>query len=158
MRRITHWTNGAHYKTLEAASPSLHAVHDPVTGATQAEVELASRADVDFIVSAATTAAAAWGQTSLSRRSRVLFAFRELMEAAAADLARIISSEHGKVLSDARGEVARGIEVIEFACGIPHLLKGSHSESVSTETDVHSMRQPLGVVAGITPFNFPAMV
>ena len=158
MRRITHWTNGAPYKALGTTAPSLHAVHDPVTGATQAEVELASREDVDFIVSAATTAAAAWGQTSLSRRSRVLFAFRELMEAAADDLAHIISSEHGKVLSDARGEVARGIEVIEFACGIPHLLKGSHSESVSTETDVHSMRQPLGVVAGITPFNFPAMV
>jgi malonate-semialdehyde dehydrogenase (acetylating)/methylmalonate-semialdehyde dehydrogenase len=158
MRRITHWTNGAPYKDLGNTDPAVHIVHDPVTGETQAEVELASRGDVDFIVAAATSAAKAWGQASLSRRTRVLFAFRELMEAAADDLARIISSEHGKVLSDARGEVARGIEVIEFACGIPHLLKGSHSESVSTETDVHSIRQPLGVVAGITPFNFPAMV
>ena len=158
MRRITHWTNGAPFKSLGSSTPELHAVHDPVTGEIQAEVELANRDDVDFIVAAATAAAASWGETSLSRRARVLFAFRELMEAAADDLARIIASEHGKVLSDARGEVARGIEVIEFACGIPHLLKGSHSENVSTQTDVHSMRKPLGVVAGITPFNFPAMV
>ena len=99
-----------------------------------------------------------WRDTSLTARSRILFAFRELADRHRDDLARIITSEHGKVLEDARGEVARGIEVIEFACGIPHLLKGEFSEDVSTGVDASSMRQPLGVVAGITPFNFPVMV
>ncbi len=99
-----------------------------------------------------------WREVPLARRARILFAFREVLERRKDELAAIISSEHGKVLSDALGEVGRGQEVVEFACGIPHLLKGGYSESVSTGTDVHSIRQPLGVVAGITPFNFPAMV
>ena len=154
MRTITHWSNGAPWAPAGPTAPVL----DPTTGAVQAEVALASAADVDTVVTHAARAAAEWRETSLARRSRLLFAFRDLLERSTDDLARLISAEHGKVLSDARGEVARGLEVVEFACGVPHLLKGSHSESVSTETDVHSMRQPLGVVAGITPFNFPAMV
>ena len=154
MRTITHWSNGGPWAPAGPTAPVL----DPTTGAVQAEVALASAADVDTVVTHAARAAAEWRETSLARRSRLLFAFRDLLERSTDDLARLISAEHGKVLSDARGEVARGLEVVEFACGVPHLLKGSHSESVSTETDVHSMRQPLGVVAGITPFNFPAMV
>ena len=154
MRTITHWSNGAPWAPAGPTAPVL----DPTTGAVQAEVALASAVDVDTVVTHAARAAAEWRETSLARRSRLLFAFRDLLERSTDDLARLISAEHGKVLSDARGEVARGLEVVEFACGVPHLLKGSHSESVSTETDVHSMRQPLGVVAGITPFNFPAMV
>ena len=148
MRTITHWSNGAPWAPAGPTAPVL----DPTTGAVQAEVALASAVDVDTVVTHAARAAAEWRETSLARRSRLLFAFRDLLERSTDDLARLISAEHGKVLSDARGEVARGLEVVEFACGVPHLLKGSHSESVSTETDVHSMRQPLGVVAGITPF------
>ncbi|MFM7271323.1 MAG: CoA-acylating methylmalonate-semialdehyde dehydrogenase [Actinomycetes bacterium] len=154
MRTISHWSDGAPWAPAGPTAPVL----DPTTGAVQAEVALASAAEVDTVVSHAARAATGWRETSLARRSRLLFAFRELLERSTDDLARLISAEHGKVLSDARGEVARGLEVVEFACGVPHLLKGAHSESVSTETDVHSMRQPLGVVAGITPFNFPAMV
>jgi malonate-semialdehyde dehydrogenase (acetylating)/methylmalonate-semialdehyde dehydrogenase len=154
MRTIPHWSDGAPWAPAGPTAPVL----DPTTGAVQAEVALASAAEVDTVVSHAARAATAWRETSLARRSRLLFAFRDLLERSTDDLAWLISAEHGKVLSDARGEVARGLEVVEFACGVPHLLKGAHSESVSTETDVHSMRQPLGVVAGITPFNFPAMV
>ena len=106
----------------------------------------------------ATDAARAWGRTSLAARTRILFAFRELVERRKRDLAAILTREHGKVLSDALGEVNRGLEVVEFACGLPHLLKGEFSENVSTDVDSYSIRQPLGVVAGITPFNFPAMV
>ena len=99
-----------------------------------------------------------WSQASLSKRSKVLFAFRELVNAHADEIAELITDEHGKVLADARGEVQRGLEVVEFACGIPHLLKGEYSDQVSTGVDIFSFREPLGVVAGITPFNFPAMV
>ncbi|MEY3362388.1 MAG: hypothetical protein RL531_2107 [Actinomycetota bacterium] len=154
MRTIPHWSDGAPYAPAGPSAP----VFDPTTGTVQAEVALAGPADVDHVVASAVRAAAEWRGTSLARRSKLLFEFRNLIESRTDELARIISSEHGKVVSDAAGEIARGLEVIEFACGVPHLLKGSHSESVSTETDVHSMRQPLGVVAGITPFNFPAMV
>ena len=104
------------------------------------------------------TRARSWGRTSLAARARILFAFRELVERRKRDLAEILTREHGKVLSDAMGEVNRGLEVVEFACGLPHLLKGEFSENVSTDVDSYSIRQPLGVVAGITPFNFPAMV
>ena len=133
-------------------------VFDPATGAQTAEVVLATVKDVDHVVETAAAAFEGWRDTSLTARSRILFAFRELADRHRDDLARIITSEHGKVLEDARGEVARGIEVIEFACGIPHLLKGEFSEDVSTGVDASSIRQPLGVVAGITPFNFPVMV
>lgn len=134
------------------------AVFDPATGAHSADVVLASSDDVQAAVSAAAAAAPGWRDTSLSARSRILFAFRQLVDRHRDDLARAITAEHGKTVEDARGEVARGIEVVEFACGIPHLLKGEFSEDVSTGVDASSIRQPLGVVVGITPFNFPVMV
>jgi len=121
-------------------------------------VVLAEPADVDAAVAAACVAFADWSEASLSRRAKVMFAFRELLNANVEKLARIVSSEHGKVLDDAKGEVLRGLEVVEFACGIPQLLKGEYSDQVSTTVDAFSFRQPLGVCAGITPFNFPAMV
>jgi malonate-semialdehyde dehydrogenase (acetylating)/methylmalonate-semialdehyde dehydrogenase len=133
-------------------------VYDPATGEAQAEVLLAEPADVDAAVVAAAEAFMAWSEASLSRRAKVMFAFRELLNDHVDELAGIVSSEHGKVLDDARGEVLRGLEVVEFACGIPHLLKGEYSDQVSGGVDSFSFRQPLGVCAGITPFNFPAMV
>jgi len=133
-------------------------VFDPATGEQSAEVVLATAADVDRAVGVATSAFESWRDASLSARTRILFAFRELVTRHRDDLARLITAEHGKVFEDARGEVARGIEVVEFACGIPHLLKGEWSEDVSTGVDASSIRQPLGVVCGITPFNFPVMV
>ena len=133
-------------------------VFDPATGAVQAEVALATAADVDAAVQAARTAFETWGDVSVTRRARVMFKFRDLVDRHMDDLARVISSEHGKVLDDAKGEVIRGMEVVEFACGIPQLLKGEFSEQVSTDIDAYSFRQPLGVCAGITPFNFPIMV
>ena len=134
------------------------AVWDPATGAPQAEVVLGSTADVDGAVRAAKAAFETWGGSSLAQRTRVMFAFRQLVHEHVDELARIVSSEHGKVLDDARGEVIRGLEVVEFACGLPQLLKGEFSDQVSGAVDAHSFRQPLGVCAGITPFNFPVMV
>jgi malonate-semialdehyde dehydrogenase (acetylating)/methylmalonate-semialdehyde dehydrogenase len=133
-------------------------VWNPATGEQQAEVLLAEPADVDAAVQAAKAAFEAWSDVSLARRVRVLFKFRNLVEAHTDELARIISSEHGKVVDDAKGEVIRGLEVVEYACGLPQLLKGEYSDQVSTDVDAFSFRQPLGVCAGITPFNFPAMV
>jgi malonate-semialdehyde dehydrogenase (acetylating)/methylmalonate-semialdehyde dehydrogenase len=133
-------------------------VFDPASGEVTASVVLASVADVDATVARSQAAWPGWRDASLTARTRVLFAFRELADRHRDDLARLITAEHGKVLDDARGEVARGIEVVEFACGIPHLLKGEFSEDVSNGVDASSIRQPLGVVAGITPFNFPVMV
>ncbi len=133
-------------------------VFDPATGEQSAEVVLATEGDVDRAVGIAASAFEAWRDASLSARTRILFAFRELVTRHRDDLARLITAEHGKVFEDARGEVARGIEVVEFACGIPQLLKGEWSEDVSIGVDASSIRQPLGVVCGITPFNFPVMV
>jgi len=133
-------------------------VWNPSNGQLAAHVPLASAQDVEDAVSSGEHAFVEWSSWSPLKRARVLFRFRELLESSAAELATIIASEHGKVLSDARGELQRGIEVVEFACGIPHLLKGEFSSGVSTGVDMYSLRQPLGVVAGITPFNFPAMV
>jgi malonate-semialdehyde dehydrogenase (acetylating)/methylmalonate-semialdehyde dehydrogenase len=133
-------------------------VFDPASGQVTAEVVLATTTDVDRAVTGAAQAWPAWRDTSLSARTKVLFAFRELIHRHRDDLARLITAEHGKVFDDDRGEVTRGIEVVEFACGIPHLLKGEFSEDVSAGVDASSVRQPLGVVAGITPFNFPVMV
>ena len=144
--------------SIEGASARTAPVFDPATGEQTAEVVLSTVKDVDHAVSTAADAFRTWRDTSLTARSRILFAFRELADRHRDDLARLITAEHGKVLEDARGEVARGIEVVEFACGIPHLLKGEFSEDVSTGVDASSIRQPLGVVAGITPFNFPVMV
>jgi malonate-semialdehyde dehydrogenase (acetylating)/methylmalonate-semialdehyde dehydrogenase len=133
-------------------------VYNPALGLQVAEVDMASAAEVDLAVKAALAAFPAWRATGLSRRSEILFRMRELLDANRKELASVVTAEHGKVLSDAEGEVARGLENLEFACGAPHLLKGGHSEQVSRGVDVHSVLQPLGVVAGITPFNFPAMV
>jgi malonate-semialdehyde dehydrogenase (acetylating)/methylmalonate-semialdehyde dehydrogenase len=152
---VQHWIDG---KRWDGAPSRTADVFDPATGAVARQVALAGPAELDAAVDGAARAAWEWSETSLGKRVAILFAFRELLEARKTELARIISAEHGKVVSDALGEIARGQEVVEFACGIPHLLKGGYSESVSTGTDVHSIRQPLGVMAGITPFNFPAMV
>jgi malonate-semialdehyde dehydrogenase (acetylating)/methylmalonate-semialdehyde dehydrogenase len=151
---ISHVIGNAH-----ATQPTRVAdVHDPATGAVTKRVPLASVEDVRAAVDAAQAAFPAWAATTPLNRARVMFRFRELLERHAGDLAAIITSEHGKVLSDARGEVTRGLEVVEFACGIPHLLKGEHSMNVGRDVDSWSEYAPLGVVAGITPFNFPAMV
>ncbi len=155
MRTVSHWIGG---KPATGTSTRTAPVWDPATGQQQAEVLLAGAADVDTAVRSAKAAFATWGQSSLAQRTKVLFAFRELVNARMDDLAALISDEHGKVLSDARGEVQRGLEVVEFACGLPSLLKGDFSDQVSGGVDVHSFRQPLGVCVGITPFNFPAMV
>ena len=155
MRTIEHWIDGSDTAgTGSRRSP----VWNPATGAQQAEVVLAEPSDVDTAVAAATAAYAEWSQASLSRRTKVLFAFRELVNARTDQLAEIVSDEHGKVFSDAKGEVQRGLEVVEFACGLPTLLKGDYSDQVSGGVDLYSIREPLGVCAGITPFNFPAMV
>jgi len=133
-------------------------VFNPATGQQQADVVLAETADVDAAVAAGKAAFEDWSQTSLSRRTKILFSFRQLLNDRIDELAGIVSDEHGKVLSDAKGEVQRGLEVVEYACGIPTLLQGHYSDQVSTGVDLFSFREPLGVVAGITPFNFPAMV
>ncbi|MEW9547707.1 CoA-acylating methylmalonate-semialdehyde dehydrogenase [Nonomuraea sp. NPDC050783] len=155
MKSVTHWINGA---PAEGSSGRAADLFDPATGAVSGHVALAAAADVDAAVAAAAAAFPAWRDASLTRRTQVLFRFRELMVAHRDELAGLITAEHGKVHTDALGEIARGLEVVEFACGIPHLLKGGFSEGVSTRVDSYSIRQPLGVVAGITPFNFPAMV
>lgn len=155
MIRIAHWIGGGE---VAGASGRVGPVFNPATGEQAAEVDLASAVEVGHAVAVAKDAGKAWRATSLSRRSAVMFKFRELLAAREGDLAAIITSEHGKVLADAAGEIARGLENAEFATGIPHLMKGSYSEQASSGVDVYSIRQPLGVVAGITPFNFPAMV
>jgi malonate-semialdehyde dehydrogenase (acetylating)/methylmalonate-semialdehyde dehydrogenase len=155
MTTIQHWIEGA---ATSGDSTRTSQVFNPATGAVQADVLLAEPSDVDRAVQAATVAFDEWGQSSLSRRTKILFAFRELVNSRQRELAEVITDEHGKVLSDAMGEVQRGLEVVEFACGIPQLLKGDYSDQVSTDVDSYTFRQPLGVVAGITPFNFPAMV
>ena len=133
-------------------------VFNPATGEKQAEVVLADPSDVDAAVQAGLKAFPDWAAAPPARRARVLFAFRELIERNMDELARIVTSEHGKVISDAKGSITRGLEVVEFACGIPQLLKGEFTEQVGSGIDSWSVRQPLGLVAGITPFNFPAMV
>jgi malonate-semialdehyde dehydrogenase (acetylating) / methylmalonate-semialdehyde dehydrogenase len=152
---ITHWIDG---EPAAGRSGRHGIVWNPATGEQQASVGLASREDVDTAVASALRAYEEWSQSSLSKRTKILFAFRELVNARTREIAEAICDEHGKVLSDAHGEVQRGLEVVEFACGIPTLLKGSYSDQVSTGVDIYSFREPLGVVAGITPFNFPAMV
>ena len=155
MRTIDHWIGG---QTVTSSSGRFGPVYNPATGEQQAQVGLASVAEVDAGVAAAKEAFATWRNASLSKRAEVMFRFRELVVSHRDEIAELVSVEHGKVPSDAAGELARGIENIEFACGIPALLKGGYSESASTGVDVYSIKQPLGVVAGITPFNFPAMV
>ncbi|QDG66896.1 CoA-acylating methylmalonate-semialdehyde dehydrogenase [Pseudarthrobacter sp. NIBRBAC000502772] len=152
---IKHFINGV--ETTGEGNSVLH-VHNPATGQVTGELRLADEADLNTAVAAAKKAAETWGDISVAKRTNVLFKFRELVAAHVDELAELITAEHGKVLSDAKGEIGRGLEVIEFACGIPTLLKGDYSDQVSTGIDVFSFREPLGVVAGITPFNFPVMV
>src|SRR6476619_7098939 len=153
--RISHWIDG---QRVEGTSGRSGPVYNPATGVQSAEVDFASPEEVDAAVQAARRAFEGWRTMSLSRRTELFFRIRELVHDHSDDLARLLTLEHGKVLSDAKGEVARGLEVIEFCCGIAQLQKGSYSEQASTGIDVYSIRQPLGVVGGITPFNFPAMV
>jgi malonate-semialdehyde dehydrogenase (acetylating)/methylmalonate-semialdehyde dehydrogenase len=152
---ISHWIDGKpHARTPERSGD----VFNPATGEVQAQVAFATPAIVDEAVESAWKASQTWRHTSLAKRTKIMFAFRQLVDKHATELASILTREHGKVTGDANGEVQRGLEVIEFACGIADLQKGEFSENVSTEVDTYSIRQPLGVVAGITPFNFPAMV
>ncbi len=155
MDQITHLING---RAAASTSGRTSPVYNPATGAQSAEVGLADTAEVAAAVQAAADAAEGWRATSLAQRTKLMYKFRNLVDAHIDDIAAKVTAEHGKVLSDAAGEVARGLENIEFACGIAESLKGSYSESASTGVDVHTVRQPLGVVAGITPFNFPVMV
>ncbi|MGV8884558.1 MAG: CoA-acylating methylmalonate-semialdehyde dehydrogenase [Microbacteriaceae bacterium] len=152
---LDHWLNGA---AFTGESTRTAPVYNPATGLVQREVRLASTADVDTAVQAAKAAFPAWSGASWSKRQGVMFAFRELLNARKEEVAAILTNEHGKVLSDALGEVARGLEVVEYATAMPHLAKGEYSENVSTGVDVYSINQPLGVVSIISPFNFPAMV
>jgi malonate-semialdehyde dehydrogenase (acetylating) / methylmalonate-semialdehyde dehydrogenase len=153
--RIPHWIGG---QRVDGTSGRSGPVYNPALGVQTGAVDLASAEEVDAAVKDAAASFPAWRAMSLARRAELFFRIRELFHARRDDLAKLLTAEHGKVLSDARGEVARGLEVIEFACGAPTLLKGGFSEQASTGVDVYSIRQPLGVVAGITPFNFPAMV
>jgi len=155
MNRISHWIDG---KVVESTSGNSAPVFDPATGEQTSAVDLASVAEVDTAVAAAKAAFPAWRSASLSKRAEVMFRLRELVDANRKEIASLLTAEHGKVLSDSLGEVARGLENIEYACGIPQLIKGDYSEQAASGIDVYSIRQPLGVVAGITPFNFPAMV
>jgi malonate-semialdehyde dehydrogenase (acetylating)/methylmalonate-semialdehyde dehydrogenase len=154
-RHISHWIGG---RPWGGAAQRRGDIYNPATGQVTGTVDFASATVVGDAVAAAAKALPGWRSFSLAKRTTVLFAFRELINARRGELAELVSAEHGKVISDADGEVARGLEVVEFACGLGHLLKGDYSENVSTGVDAYSIRQPLGVVAGITPFNFPAMV
>ncbi|MBL8948600.1 MAG: CoA-acylating methylmalonate-semialdehyde dehydrogenase, partial [Myxococcales bacterium] len=155
MRTINHWIGGGPSpRAVERTAD----VFNPATGEVTAKVAMATPADVDAAVDAAAAALPAWREASLAKRARVMFAYRELLERRKVELAALLTAEHGKVAADALGEVNRGLEVVEFACGLPQLLKGEFSENVSSDVDSYSIRQPVGVVAGITPFNFPAMV
>jgi malonate-semialdehyde dehydrogenase (acetylating)/methylmalonate-semialdehyde dehydrogenase len=153
--QIGHWIDG---RRTPGTSGRTAPVFNPASGEQTGDVALASAGEVGAAVASAVAAARSWRSASLSRRAAVLFAFRELLHAHAEELAALVTAEHGKVLADAAGEVARGLENVEFATGVPQLLKGGYSEQAATGVDVYSIRQPLGVVAGITPFNFPAMV
>ncbi|MEU6511339.1 CoA-acylating methylmalonate-semialdehyde dehydrogenase [Streptomyces sp. NPDC046942] len=153
MKTIPHWIDGS-----PVSGTDTQAVFNPATGAEQAEVVLGGTAEIDTAVAAAAKAFETWSESSLTQRTQILFAFRQLLVEHEEELGRIICAEHGKTVDDARGEIVRGREVVEFACGLGDVLKGSFSDQVSRGIDVHNFRRPLGVVAGITPFNFPAMV
>jgi malonate-semialdehyde dehydrogenase (acetylating)/methylmalonate-semialdehyde dehydrogenase len=155
MREIGHFIGG---KVVKGASSRTGDVFNPNTGEVQATVALASKADTEAAIADAVAAQVAWGATNPQRRARVLFKFLDLAAREMDSLAALLSAEHGKTLPDSRGDIQRGLEVVEFACGIPHLLKGEYSDGAGPGIDIYSMRQPLGVVAGITPFNFPAMI
>ena len=158
MRQIDHYIAKGSGGGTGSASARTGDVFDPNSGAVQARVPLGGQAELDRAVAAAKAAQPAWAATNPQRRARVMFEFKRLVEANIDELARLLSSEHGKVVADARGDVQRGLDVIEFACGIPHALKGEYTQGAGPGIDVYSMRQPLGIGAGITPFNFPAMI
>ena len=155
MKLVSHWVAG---KEFVGTGPGRGQVFDPARGIQTKEVAFADKGDIEAAVAAASSAFPEWRDTSLAKRSAIMFRFRELLESKKPELAEIITEEHGKVVSDALGEINRGLEVVDFACGLPHLLKGEYSENASTSIDVYSMKQPLGVVGIISPFNFPAMV
>jgi malonate-semialdehyde dehydrogenase (acetylating)/methylmalonate-semialdehyde dehydrogenase len=155
VREVHHYVNG---KVVAGTSGRFGDIYDPNTGAVQARVTLATKAELGAAVEAASAALPGWANTNPQRRARVMFEFKRLVEANMDELAHMLSSEHGKVIADSRGDVQRGLDVVEFACGVPHLLKGEYTEGAGPGIDVYSMRQPLGVCAGITPFNFPAMI
>ncbi len=155
MKLISHWIGGSENKGTGARRGE---VYNPALGEQIAEVCFADEKDIDVAVRVAQDAFPAWKDTSLAKRTSIMFAFRQLLDQRKGELAEIITTEHGKVVSDALGEITRGLEVVDFACGLPHLLKGEYSESASTSIDVYSLKQPLGVVGIISPFNFPAMV
>src|ERR1700736_1032210 len=155
VNRTRHWMGG---QAVEGRSGRSGRLFTPATGQQTGEVDFATPEEVDQAVQAARQAFPAWRALSLSRRTELFFTIRELFHEHREEIARLLTAEHGKVLSDALGEVVRGLEVIEFCCGLPQLLKGGFSEQAATGVDVYSIRQPLGVVAGITPFNFPVMV
>ena len=155
MRDVQHFVNG---RALAGTSGRFGDIYDPNVGEVQARVALATAEELDTAVRAAAKAQVGWAATNPQRRARVMFEFKRLVEAHMTELAELLSSEHGKVVADSKGDVQRGLEVIEFACGVPHALKGEYTEGAGPGIDVYSMRQPLGVVAGITPFNFPAMI
>ncbi len=155
MREIGHFVGG---KEVHGASGRFGDVFNPNTGEVQAKVAFAKHSEVEHAIAVAEAAQPAWGATNPQRRARVMFKFLELVQKEFDTLARLLSSEHGKTFPDAKGDIQRGLEVVEFACGIPHLIKGEYSEAAGPGIDLYSMRQPLGVVAGITPFNFPAMI
>ena len=155
MKLIEHYVGG---KIISGKSEKKGKVFNPATGEQEKEVRLASSGDLNQAVVIAKKAFETWSLKPSLQRARIMFKFKELIEKNSDELTQLIVSEHGKVYEDAKGSLTRGLEVVEFACGIPHLLKGEFSENVGTDVDSWSMRQPLGVVAGITPFNFPAMV
>ena len=155
MKLVSHWVAGKEFVGTGAGRGQ---VFDPAKGIQTKEVAFADKGDIEAAVAAASSAFPEWRDTSLAKRSAIMFRFRELLESKKSELAEIITEEHGKVVSDALGEINRGLEVVDFACGLPHLLKGEYSENASTSIDVYSMKQPLGVVGIISPFNFPAMV
>ena len=155
MREIGHFIGG---KTVKGTSGRFGDVFNPNTGEVQAKVAFASKSEVEHAIANAEAAQPAWAATNPQRRARVMFKFLELVQKEFDSLAKLLSSEHGKTLPDAKGDIQRGLEVVEFACGIPHLLKGEYTDGAGPGIDLYSMRQPLGVVAGITPFNFPAMI
>ena len=155
MRAVSHFIGG---ESVAVANARKSSVFDPCTGMVQAEVELADASMLDQAVQNAQAAQPEWAATNPQRRARVMFRFKELIEREMDDLARLLSSEHGKVIADSKGDIQRGLEVVEFACGIPHLLKGEFTEGAGPGIDVYSVRQPIGIAAGITPFNFPAMI
>ena len=155
MREVHHYVNG---RGVAGTSGRFGDIYDPNTGKVQARVALATKAELGTAVDAASAALPGWASTNPQRRARVMFEFKRLVEANMDELAHMLSSEHGKVIADSRGDIQRGLDVVEFACGVPHLLKGEYTEGAGPGIDVYSMRQPLGVCAGITPFNFPAMI